>query len=265
MPVRFTPIANKQKWAGAAWIIECEETLADLVARVALGQSRHVAKILKDTGCEGVVPSQTAFAGARKILSVKADEKTYHRDGWLFQVISWIAAHRQSPEDLIRPPQMIKADKGFDGIHVRFTHTEGRVATVIVCEEKATTKPRGKITSQVWPEFESLEAGERDNELVAVVTELLAVNSFTDEADRIVADILWKDARSYRVSVTGNKEHCSPDGLKKLFKGYEDKVSGDLARRRAEVLELDDIRGWLSALADKALAKLDAMEAGHVR
>jgi len=264
MPVRFTPIANKDKWAGTAWVIECEDTLADLVARVALGQSRHVARILKETGCDDIIPHETAFAGARRKLRVEAGKKPYHRDGWLFQVISWIAAHRQSPDDLIRAPQMIHADKGFDGIHVRFVHAQSHVATVIICEEKATTKPRGKITSQVWPEFESLEAGERDNELVAVVSELLAVNGLADEADRIVADILWQDARSYRVSVTGTEEHCSTDGLKKLFKGYEEKVSGDLARRRAEVLQLHDIRGWLNGLADMALAKLDAMETADV-
>lgn len=264
MPVSFTPISNKDKWAGAAWIIECEETLADLVARVALGQSRHVARILKETGCDDVVPRETAFVGARRKLSVATGKKPFHRDGWLFQVISWIAAHRQSPDDLIRAPQMIHADKGFDGIHVRFVHAEGRVATVIICEEKATTKPRGKITSQVWPEFEALEMGERDNELVAVVSELLAVNGLADEADRIVADILWQVARSYRVSVTGTEEHCSTHGLEKLFKGYEEKVSGDLARRRAEVLQLHDIRGWLNSLADMALTKLDEMEAVHV-
>jgi hypothetical protein len=264
MPVSFTPIANKDKWAGSAWIIEREDTLADLVARVALGQSRHVAKILNETGCDDIVPHETAFAGARRKLSVATGQKPYHRDGWLFQVISWIAAHRQSPDDFIRAPQMIHADKGFDGIHVRYAHAEGRVATVIICEEKATTSPRGKITNQVWPEFESLEAGERDNELVAAVSELLAMNGLADQADRIVVDILWQDARSYRVSVTGTEEHCSTDGLKKLFKGYEKKVSGDLRRRRAEVLQLDDIRGWLNGLADMALAKLAEMEAVDV-
>lgn len=264
MPVTFKPIANGEKWAGASWVITDEDALAKLIARVALGQSRHVAKILRDTGCADVIPSRTAYAGAREILTVATGDKTFHRDGWLFQVISWVAANKQSPNDLIRAPQMIKADKGFDGIHVRLVKNKGQIATVIICEEKATINPRNKIVSDVWPDFESLEAGERDNELVAAVTDMLAIGGVGEEVDEIVASILWKEARSYRVSVTGREEHCTTDGLKRLFEGYEDKVAGNVARRRAEVLRLDDIRKWLSGLANKALAALDEIEAEHV-
>ncbi len=264
MPVTFTPIGDKGKWAGSSWVVESEDRLALLVAKVALGQSRHVAKILKETGCADFVPRKTALVGAREILTLASGTKPYHRDGWLFQVISWVAAHRQSPGDLIRAPQMIKADKGFDGIHVRLVKTKDHVATVILCEEKATKNPRGKIVSEVWPDFESLETGGRDNELVAVVADLLAANGLGDEADAIVADILWQEARAYRVSITALDDNCTPDGLKQLFEGYEEKVSGDVARRRAEVLRLDDVRGWLNGLADKALKVLDEIEAEHV-
>lgn len=264
MPVAFKQIEDGDNWRGSSWVIEDEDKLAKLVARVALGQSRHVARILRETGYADVAPAKTAYDGARGILTVPSGEKTFHRDGWLFQVISWVAAHKQSPNDLIRPPQMIKADKGFDGIHVRLVKRKGKIATVIICEEKATTNPRNKIVSDVWPDFESLEAGERDNELVAVVTDILATNGLDDNADEVVASILWQEARAYRVSVTGKDEHCTTDGLKKLFAGYEDKVSGNVTRRRAEVLQLDDIREWLNALADKALAALNEIEAKHV-
>ncbi|MBR9806486.1 MAG: hypothetical protein GYB49_04585 [Alphaproteobacteria bacterium] len=264
MPVSFTPINNGKKWTGAAWVVACDETLALHIAKVALGQARHVARILRETDCAAVAAPKSAYAGARDVLTVQAGEKPYHRDGWIFQVISWIAAHKQSPGDLIRAPQMIKADKGFDGIQVRFIPTKGGSATVIICEEKATTTPRGKITSQVWPEFESLETGTRDNELVAVVTDLLTIHSLGEEADQIVSSILWESARAYRVSMTAGDRQSTPDGLKKLFKGYEDVVTGDVSRRRAEILHLSNIRGWLDAIANQALRQLDEMEAAHV-
>ena len=53
MPVSFTPINNGKKWTGAAWVVACDETLALHIAKVALGQARHVARILREIGTAG--------------------------------------------------------------------------------------------------------------------------------------------------------------------------------------------------------------------
>ena len=47
---------------------------------------------------------------------------------------------------------------------------------------------------------------------------------------------------------------------RRLFKGYDAIVVGDLSRRRAETLFLDDVRGWIDTLAAKAVAIVDAAE-----
>jgi hypothetical protein len=121
-------------------------------------------------------PTQSTLEGAIRTLTAKDPEKPWQRDGWLFQVISWIAANIQDPGTLKSPPHIIHADKGFDGLHLCLDASNENVVSVIVCEEKATDGPRGKITSQVWPEFQSLDAGARDNELVSETTTLLAQN-----------------------------------------------------------------------------------------
>lgn len=258
MPVTLTPIRQKDCWSGSTWTIEDEDQLAELLARVAIGQSRTVERILRATGDLPARYPKGGFEGARKLLTVGTGDKTYHRDGWVFQVIAWIAAHRFDDEALIRAPQMIKADKGLDGLIIEFDN-DG-IAHVVICEEKATKNPRNQVKSKVWPEFEQFETGGRDNELIASVTSLLQVSRDPDP-DGTVADILWNEKRAYRVAVTVGGKYASAKGRKGLFKGYEKSVLGDVARRRAETLVLEDVRDWIDCVAEKALVKIDSAEA----
>ena len=258
MPISITPVGEKDCWSGSTWTVDDADTLADLIARVAIGQSRVVERVLRATDALPSGYPKGGFAGARDLLSVETGKDPYHRDGWVFQVISWIAAHRQDGEALIRAPQMIKADKGLDGLIIEFDDDD--IAWVVICEEKATENPRQKIQSAVWPEFEVFETGARDNELIASVTALLERSNDPDP-DRTVANILWQDKRAYRVAITVGESHSTAPGRKRLFKDYETTVFGDTARRRAETLVLEDVRDWLETLATKVIAVIDAAEA----
>ena len=257
MPISFTPVEEKGCWSGSTWTIDNEDELAKLIARVAIGQSRTVERILRATGDLPAGYPKGGFEGARQLLTVGIGTKAYHRDGWVFQVIAWIAAHRFDEDALIRSPQMIKADKGLDGLMIEFD--DNGIAHIVICEEKATQHPRQKVKSEVWPEFKQFETGARDNELIASVTSLLEKSDDPDP-DQTVADILWKEKRAYRVAVTVGEKHASPKGRKQLFKGYEDKVLGGTERRRAETLVLDDVRKWLDGIAKQALAAINEAE-----
>jgi hypothetical protein len=262
--ITFTPISNGKNWSGDDWAVTDEDELARMIARVALGQYRYVLKILRDTGCEAYAPASSALDGAICLLTAKNEEKPWHRDGWLFQVISWIAANLQNPQTLKSPPQMIHAHKGFDGLHLCLDSSGQNVVSIIVCEEKATNSPRNKITSQVWPEFKSLEAGDRDNEFVAEAATLLAQNGHLDP-DKAVHEILWKSVRKYRVSVTISDKECSDEGRRDLFKGYKKTIPGnDISKRRAETFYQSRLRDWMKKMADKAIAAAKEMEAENV-
>lgn len=63
-------------------------TLARLIAHVALGQSRKIAHVLKELDEAPNGAPKSAFKGARKLLKAKTHGDRYHRDGWMFQVIS---------------------------------------------------------------------------------------------------------------------------------------------------------------------------------
>ena len=258
MPISLIDIVEKDCWFGATWTIDNEDKLAELIARVAIGQSRVVERVLSATDALPIGFPKGGFKGARELLSVKPGNDTYHRDGWVFQVISWVAAHLSYKDAAIRAPQMIKADKGLDGLLIELK--DDNLARVVICEDKATENPRQKIQSAVWPEFEDFETGARDNELVASVTSLLERSQLHDP-DSIVANILWQDKRAYRVAVTVGKTHSTAAGRKRLFEQYDEKVLGNMARRRADTLYLADVRSWIAAISAKAIVAIDAAEA----
>ena len=263
MPLKFRPISDKPHWAGSRWVIADDDQLADMVARVALGQSRYVRRVLRETGFESPDPKETELAGAIKLLTATDPDEPWHRDGWLFQVMSWIAANLQSPKGLIAPPHMIHAHKGFDGIHLRLDPKTHQVTSVIICEEKATDNARQMVRDRIWKEFEEMQQGERDNELLAEVTRLLESGKDLD-VDKAIGEIIWKDHRAYRIAVTIDDSHDNVKGYGKLFKGYADVVDGDIGRRRAEVLYLKNLREWMDEIATKAIKKAKKLVAANV-
>ena len=262
MPITFTAISNKDDWSGSSWTIADDDELSTLVAKVALGQARYVRRVLKETGFAVPDPKETELAGAIKLLTADNPEKPWHRDGWLFQVMSWIAANLQNPGSLIAPPHMIHAHKGFDGIHVTVDPKTSEVTSVVICEEKATDNARNMVT-RIWKEFEGIHNGDRDNELAAEVTRLLEIAKDLD-VDAAVETIVWKNARHYRVSITIGDAHNHAVGQKKLFDGYSDVVDGEVVRRRSEVLYLKDMRKWMAGIAETAKKKATDMVAAHV-
>lgn len=259
MPITFTPISQKPNCEGCCWSIGDDDQLAELVARVALGQSRYVQRVLSETGFPAPNPKETALEGAIKLLTATDPKKPWHRDGWLFQIMSWIARHLQDPGGLIAPPHMIHAHKGFDGIHVKVDPTSERVTSVVICEEKATGNARKMVKDNIWDEFKEMQQGKRDNELVDIVTQLLEKSRGLD-VDSALEEIIWKDARAYRVAITIGDEHNHADGYKMLFEGFNDVVSGEISKRRGEVLYIKDLRAWMASIAQKAIEKAKELD-----
>ena len=263
MPISFRPIRSGEQWHGYDWSIDDDDKLAELVAHIALGQYRHVLLILNETDCGTIPLAQNELMGARQLLTVPTGSDPFHRDGWLFQVIAWIAAHLQNRASLSAPPHMQHADKGFDGLHVHIDEKTQTVRSVVICEEKATKHPRETIYGKVWKEFEHLETGARDNLLTARVSTLLETRPDLD-ADQAVQQIFWKKTRAFRVAITISDSHDDDAGRKRLFKGYEEVVDGEISRRCAETLHLDDLRRWMECIAGKACRAAERMAEPHV-
>ncbi|ODS68320.1 MAG: hypothetical protein ABS38_06910 [Acidovorax sp. SCN 68-22] len=252
MAITLTPFRVGELCEGFSWSVEDVDALAEQIARVAVGQAEHVANILAEVGLAEMPTTVEAIKGAVELLTAVGDP--YHRDGWMFQVMSWIAANQQAIGGLIRAPHMIHADKGFDGIQIELEDGSGEVSGVVIFEDKATENPRNTIRELVWPDFRDLEAGKRQNVLVAEVTTLLKAAPHPNPS-AAVQKIIWADARRYRVSVTIENGHAEERGRQRLFADYDEVAPGDRSRRRGETLLVPNLRNWMAALADLAISK----------
>ncbi|HEY2664208.1 MAG TPA: hypothetical protein VGI47_07700 [Candidatus Binataceae bacterium] len=249
---------------GWSWTVADENELAERVARIALGQYRHVAKILSGAGVAGPTATTEQAKAAIKLLTRGKNEEPWHRDGWIFQAISWIAASQAPSGSLTRAPHIRRADKGFDGLQLELSDDGKVVTAIVVFEDKATENARSTIREDVWPGIVALEAGERLNELTHEVSAMLDTRAATDagfDVDAAIANILWKDARRYRVSVTINDTHNSNSARAQLFDGFDQKVPGGIERRRADTIYLPRLRDWMEAFAARVIAKVEMIAA----
>ncbi len=261
MSINLTPFENGSLCYGNTWVVADQLALAQQIARVALGQSRHVQKILAGASLGAQPTTRNAAAGAIELLTVAKGEDPWHRDGWMFQVLSWVAAHRAAPGGIIRAPHMILAHKGFDGVQLEVE--KGKVKAAIIFEDTATENARTTIREDVWPEFTALEAGDRENVLTAEVTALLATQPNIDP-DIAIENVIWNHVRQYRISITVGDSHADETGRRRLFKGYDQVAAGERQRRRGETLHVRDLRKWMQGLADQAIAAVHAEVTGNV-
>lgn len=257
MPISLTPFSHDDAFFGNTWEVSDEDELARQIAVIALGYSHHVQIILTGTGVATQSYPEEVAPSALALLTVEGNDPS-HRDGWLFQAMSWIAAVRANPTAILAAPHMQHADKGFDGLQIEVDSVTNKVTTAVIFEDKATTNPRKTLTRPdkgVWKEFAELEEGLRLSFFTAQVVG--ALRTRTDiNADDSIKEVLWKEARCYRVSITVGDTHSNQAGRKRLFKGYEEIVKGKLTRRRAETFHHTKLREWLDALAEKAKAEV---------
>lgn len=258
-PLKLCSCPNSIAVSGTAWVIQNETELARLVARILLGQFTHVEKILKKLHPNAKTIDAQAAEEAKARTIAKDPNEPWHRDGLLFQAISWIAAHQaaEAKSSIFGLPHLIPAHKGFDGIEVELT-AEQDLLCVVVFEDKATGDPRATIRDDVWPEIKALHEGQRQTELMQELTALLQRANAPD-VDAIIEAVVWKQVRRFRVSVTGKDGHDQQESFEKLFKGFDEVTPGlDGAGRRAEVFCQSDIRKWMAAFAEKVRSAIDA-------
>lgn len=252
MTINLTAFSVQTEWEGCTWSIPAVSELATAIAIVAMGQSSHVAKIMHAAGLAALPTTRGSIRGAVKLLTAASDPS--HRDGWMFQVMSWLAAQRRTPGALLNVPHMIHAHKGLDGLQVDIDAAM-KISAVVLFEDKATTNPRSMVTSKVWPEFEEFEAGENEHLVTSEVTSLLA-RAQHPNPEQAVADVMWTQTRRFRLSITD--EESTDASQAKLFKGYATKVAGGAHRRRAEVFVVKDLRQWMDNVAIEAIKIVQA-------
>jgi hypothetical protein len=261
--IRLTPFTVGELCSGCSWHVDDDALLAEQIATVALGQFRHIERVIAGAQLGPPATVASATQAAISMLTVQNGGDPSQRDGWMFQIMSWIAAHYSSPGGLIRTPHLILAHKGFDGLQLELDAQQQLVTAAIIFEDKATSNPRDTIREEVWPEFSKIESGAKDHVLIAEVVGLLLTRPAVDP-DAAIKNVIWNRARRYRVSVTVSGTHATAAGRETLFRRYDAVVTGATARRRGETFEAEDLRAWMEQLAEKVICSLRAMGAVDV-
>jgi len=166
------------------------------------------------------------------------------RDGLLFQHISWLAASRQFPTALAVSPHVRKADKGFDGFLLERGASGAGISKLVLCEDKASDAPRGLVTGKIWPELDSIHAGNKDLEILDAVTALLEYVP-EEEREASLSKVAWEQVWAFRVALTGGANQQRAGSYRHLFDGYEDHAHGEHEIRMAEIMPMVNVRNYL--------------------
>jgi len=214
---------------GDHWTVGDVKLLARLIAIIAMGQAKHAARIIADL--QPAVPALTIDvlrSDAKQRLTVTGDTSEqqdahrWHRDGLIFEAISWIAARQDAAANvLMRDPHISATTQGLDGLIIELDEKGETVVRATILEDKCSNDPRRKFRDEVLPAFRNYHAGRRASELVAATSSLLD-GRIPDEAVMEAAGrVLDMAFRAYRAGLTINPNHDSELGRKALFKGYE--------------------------------------------
>ncbi|MBY8824284.1 hypothetical protein [Sphingomonas colocasiae] len=264
MPLSLTQIDHDDLCHGWRWHEGDTGKLVELVARVAMGQYRHVAQILEGLNVGAPKTKAEQAADAIEKMQVSANGDPYQRDGWIFQTISWIAANQTANGAILQIPHIYRAHKGYDGLQLELTVDQSAVQALIIFEDKATINARDTIRDEVWPGIAALERGERAGELAHEATAMLERQQHANpnlNIDDAIDKIIWNEARRYRVSVTVDDTHADDGKRKGLFKDYDAHAPGDVTRRRAETMHFSDLRQWMDNFANLVIVKVRELAA----
>lgn len=238
--------------------IQDEDTLAQHVAELLMGQYRHVGKVLD--ALDSTLAVQFHENQKKSIISILRLEEgmtVEKRDGWIFQMISWIIVYLNHHGENFRQqaPHHHPAQQGIDGFAV--VVKDGHLKKILITEDKCTTRPRGKITQQVFPEFDKYENFKDTTAIFDSATTLLEQISdkYADLQNEVNDSANWV----YRICVTRDASHKDGENIAKLYKDYEKHVSGDVKRRTGSSTYIDNLREWMQAFSEKIIKKIEAL------
>ncbi|RDJ10088.1 hypothetical protein B5K05_13210 [Rhizobium phaseoli] len=283
MPIEFTA-QHSSECIFSEWKLSSgREKVVAAIAYLYLQQEKNAQRVIDDLDTVTVQPKGKIVANIEKKLTAakiedvarlldpdpevrktaqnKIDSDTWARDGLLFQHISWIAVRVQMPGAHMTPPHVRQSDKGFDGFIIDIDPANNTLRRLVLCEDKASHKPRNLITQSVWAEIRDIVGGGRDDQIIAGITNLVRAIPEIDE-EEFINEIFWGDEREFRVSVATGEDIRKNGLFSHLMEGFEEAAGGEHSSRVGAVLAFPEVRSGLQSLADDVIQKVK--EIAHV-
>ncbi len=236
-----------------------EDRLATLAALVLIGRAKHAEAII-DGAQRTVTLVPTALKEQLRTQLITAPGPlTYHRDGLLFEIISWVVARLTAqPNELISTPHLKSTQQGLDTLKIAFDPDARQLIRAVVHEQKCTEHARDEFRDRVIAAFHDWRAHKRDNQLVQAVTLLVERFSLSDEEHVRLYDRLVQDhPLTFQAALTVSPTPYETARCVTLFSGFA-AVTPDIQDRLGDTFPLSDIRGWFSSFAKRVWLKIEA-------
>lgn len=258
---------------GSRWTIGDLDHLAQIIAIIAMGQAAHAAQIISELlPAEPAIDNKALRAEAKQVLSIKGNTKKadevsrYHRDGLIFEAISWAAAQQETEGNaLLRDPHIKSTTQGLDGLMIELDGTQTAISRTTIFEDKCSNNPRRMFRDEIMPVFLNYHEGSRASELLAAAAALLEKAGLSGtKGIEAAARVLDRKNRTYRGCLATTPEDDSQVHRNRLFRGYE-KLEGISASQRigGVLVTADDLRGWFDELAHNAITYIDKLGSGE--
>lgn len=263
MTLTVAPTSTLPHCLGSIWTVADADGLAEVCAEILIGRALHAAMILDGVQPVGTPPIISAALKEKLRLELhpQTDAKIWHRDGLLFEIISWIAARlTATANEAISDPHLKATNQGTDCIKVTINTAARTLARATIYEYKCTTNWRQLFSQDVLAAFREYESGERDNQLAQAAITLLIGLGFTP-AERSAAydELVRARPLAYQASLTVAPSNFDANQRLALFAGY-DTIAGDVATRGGNTMPLDDVRGWFAGFSALVWAKIEAFD-----
>ncbi len=258
---------------GRRWTVSDLDLLARIIAIIAMGQAAHAAQIIAELlPAEPAINVEALRKDAIKTLSVlgDSDEKRkvaqYHRDGLIFEIISWVAAQQETGgQALLRDPHICSTTQGLDGLMIELNETKTEIERTTIFEDKCSENPRKMFRDNIMDAFLAYHKGSRSTALLTAAAALLETAGLRGtKAIEAAGRILNLEYRAYRGSLAITSEDNIPKQLNLLFKNYENLDGIGASQRIGSVLvTADDLRAWFSDLAERAITYIHHLGSGE--
>jgi len=263
------PITISEHCVGSRWVPADIDRLARTIAVIAMGQATHAAQIIrKGLPAQPPINLEALRNAAKERLVIEGTTEEQrrarrsHRDGLMFESISWIAAQQYvAGKALLLDPHLSATTQGLDGLMIELDQSGAAITRTTIFEDKCSEDPRRMFRDEILPAFLAHHENKRAPELLASAASLLEKTGLDGSAaNQAAARVLDKAYRAYRGSLAITTTDDTPARRQALFKDYEELDGIEAARRVAGTLvTADDLRAWFDELAGKAIAYIDLL------
>lgn len=269
MPITSAIVPIDADSTGYCWIVTNESELAKLVGLIAKAEFGHVEAILNGDTVDVITytPAQLAEIklNVAKALTVPVDTTTgkeihatpkWHRDGFLFEAISWIVARKDSsPDALLRDPHVNPTTQGLDGLMIELNGAKDDVTATIIFEDKCTKRAQYTFANKTLPALKLHHLESR--KIIESATTLLRQEFKAGMVGAMAAKAVAISVRKYRASLTILPTENTQPERARIFNGYNGLTGITQADRLGcTLLTGNDVRDWFEGFAKKVISTL---------